>query len=169
MPAALALLLSGCHSPLHELQRGGRHVLYSRNADDLLTARTARSIARRDLKRISHAGGCVSGDFASGYQQAYVDVALGGSGVTPAVPPRSYWGMADRSAAGHRRVQDWFDGYGAGADEAWTVFGDYNVVATSEPPLAHCEPPHGGWPSGGWPTGAAPAAGWAAGNGPARF
>ncbi|MEZ6050332.1 MAG: hypothetical protein R3C02_02925 [Planctomycetaceae bacterium] len=57
-------------------------------------------------------------DFQYGYGQAFVDVALGGDGTVPPVPPECYWSTCYRTAAGHQRAQDWFAGYIAGAGHA---------------------------------------------------
>lgn len=59
-----------------------------------------------------------SRDFSTGFVQAYVDVAEGGSGNTPAVPPERYWKRCNRTASGHGRAEEWFAGYRAGAQLA---------------------------------------------------
>lgn len=57
-------------------------------------------------------------DFAAGFKQAYVDVASGGNGCPPVLPPRSYWTVDYASPEGHRRTQTWFEGYKYGATVA---------------------------------------------------
>ncbi|WP_145371509.1 hypothetical protein [Maioricimonas rarisocia] len=57
-------------------------------------------------------------DFHAGFVDGYVDVAQGGSGVVPPIPPEAYWGAASRTPTGHQRAQDWFAGYSAGAEAA---------------------------------------------------
>lgn len=52
--------------------------------------------------------------FREGFEQAYVDIAEGGNGTTPAVPPQRYWSRKYRTAAGHARAEEWFEGYRAG-------------------------------------------------------
>jgi hypothetical protein len=63
-------------------------------------------------------GGSVSRDFKYGYQQAYIDIANGGSGPLPAVPPPRYWAAPYRTTWGHNKARDWFTGYEAGVCSA---------------------------------------------------
>lgn len=63
-------------------------------------------------------GGCVSRDFKFGYQQAYIDIANGGTGAMPAIPPSRYWAAPYRTTWGHNKARDWFSGYQAGACSA---------------------------------------------------
>ncbi len=60
----------------------------------------------------------VSRDFRYGFQQAFLDIANGGSGALPAVPPPRYWTAAYRTTWGHNKARDWFEGYEAGANAA---------------------------------------------------
>ncbi|MCA9073628.1 MAG: hypothetical protein KDA93_01245 [Planctomycetaceae bacterium] len=71
-------------------------------------------------------------DFQFGYRSAFVDIALGGDGVVPAVPPEQYWTTCYRTAEGHQHAQDWFAGYAAGAAHATAHCRyQYNTVAAS--------------------------------------
>lgn len=62
--------------------------------------------------------GGVSRDFRYGFQQAFLDIANGGSGALPAVPPSRYWTAAYRTTWGHNKAREWFEGYEAGANAA---------------------------------------------------
>lgn len=62
--------------------------------------------------------GETSRDFRFGFQQAYIDIANGGSGALPAVPPARYWTAAYRTTWGHNKAREWFSGYEAGASSA---------------------------------------------------
>lgn len=62
--------------------------------------------------------GETSRDFRYGFQQAYIDISNGGSGVLPAVPPSRYWAAPYRTTWGHNKARDWFSGYEAGASAA---------------------------------------------------
>ncbi len=62
--------------------------------------------------------GGVSRDFRYGFQQAFLDIANGGSGALPAVPPPRYWTAPYRTTWGHNKALDWFEGYEAGASAA---------------------------------------------------
>lgn len=73
-----------------------------------------------------------SSDFEDGFEEAYRDIAQGGSGVTPPVPPEKYWSASFRTPEGHARAQDWFAGYRAGAENAhYDGLGEFNYVPTS--------------------------------------
>ena len=85
----------------------------------------------RDRKAVQHASisganqalseqfnGDVSRDFKFGFQQAFLDIANGGSGALPAVPPPRYWTAPYRTTWGHNKAFDWFEGYEAGANAA---------------------------------------------------
>lgn len=62
--------------------------------------------------------GATSRDFRFGFQQAYIDVANGGNGTLPAVPPSRYWAAPYRTTWGHNKAREWFSGYEAGASAA---------------------------------------------------
>lgn len=162
-PAVAALIFGGCttsdsalHTPrrmVHTVSAAAHscvefchkgHWLHSRRMDDCRTASTARHVARRDLKQLVKQTDCrPSRDFAHGFEQAYVDVALGGSGDVPAYPPQQYWELWQRTPQGHARAQHWFEGYAAGAEQAWSTFGDHNVIPTTGLEDGMCEMPTG--------------------------
>ena len=56
--------------------------------------------------------------FGAGFRDGYADVAKGGTGCPPPLPPRRYWGWRYQNAAGQQGVAAWFDGYPAGARAA---------------------------------------------------
>jgi hypothetical protein len=98
-------------------------------------------------------------DFQYGFEQAYVDVALGASGEVPPLPPERYWKKRARTPKGHQRAQDWFAGYAAGAEQARAQYAHFNHVATSGAPgyeqfdehqvlYRPHQPYHGGFHSG---------------------
>lgn len=109
----------------------GRHAKYSRCWDGLLTRREARSLAQKDLRKLDN-DQHLSCDFRLGYEQAYVDVALGACGEIPPLPPANYWNVCARTPEGHARAQQWFAGYAAGVPPAKAVYDPFNRVATSE-------------------------------------
>ncbi len=81
------------------------------------------SVKKAAVKAANHSlseqdGGGVSRDFKFGYQQAYIDIANGGSGALPAIPPARYWAAPYRTTWGHNKARDWFTGYEAGACSA---------------------------------------------------
>lgn len=70
--------------------------------------------------------------FREGFTQAYVDMAEGGNGTVPPIPPERYWKSKFRSAPGYARAEEWFAGYrtGAGMAEAEGL-SQFNTVPTS--------------------------------------
>jgi hypothetical protein len=56
--------------------------------------------------------------FGEGYQAGYRDVAAGGNGCPPALPPRCYWAWHYQSPEGQAKVAAWFEGYPHGAATA---------------------------------------------------
>lgn len=57
-------------------------------------------------------------DFQQGFVQAYVDIALGGNGDVPPIPPERYWKTCERDPEGYCEADHWFAGYSAGAQRA---------------------------------------------------
>ncbi|MCA9079480.1 MAG: hypothetical protein KDA58_02930 [Planctomycetaceae bacterium] len=76
----------------------------------------------------------ISCDFRRGYEQAFEDVALGADGRIPPLPPSPYWKECARSPCGHERVQEWYAGYAAGANEAVACRGQSNYVYSAGVP-----------------------------------
>ncbi|GIW91314.1 MAG: hypothetical protein KatS3mg109_1746 [Pirellulaceae bacterium] len=57
-------------------------------------------------------------EFGEGFRAGYIDVANGGNGCTPALPPRKYWNWRYQTAEGQAKVAAWFAGYPHGARAA---------------------------------------------------
>lgn len=73
-----------------------------------------------------------SREFARGFKDGYLDVADGGTGCTPAFPPRELWGWKYQSCEGQARVAAWFAGYPHGARAAEEDgIGHWNQIQTS--------------------------------------
>lgn len=89
---------------------------YYDRADHCHTVKSARLCAVRDLyPNCSGGRKPFTNDYQAGFIQAYEDVLTGGTGKTPAVPPEKYWRAHYRTAAGHCRANDWFEGYEHGS------------------------------------------------------
>lgn len=54
-------------------------------------------------------------DFGKGFRAGYRDVASGGDGCQPTLPPRCYWSVCYQTPDGHCRIMAWFDGFTHGA------------------------------------------------------
>lgn len=57
-------------------------------------------------------------DFGKGFQAGYTDVANGGDGCVPVLPPREYWSWRYQSPEGQGKSGAWFEGYPLGAAAA---------------------------------------------------
>ena len=57
-------------------------------------------------------------EFSQGFKAGYMDIADGGTGCTPAFPPREYWGWKYQSCEGQARVAAWYSGFPHGARAA---------------------------------------------------
>ena len=55
------------------------------------------------------------GAFGAGFRDGYMDVASGGNGCPPGVPPRKYWTWKYQTPEGQAKVAAWFEGYPHGA------------------------------------------------------
>lgn len=53
--------------------------------------------------------------FGDGFCAGYADVASGGAGCAPTLPPRKYWSVWYQNPSGQRKVQAWFEGFAHGA------------------------------------------------------
>ena len=64
-----------------------------------------------------------------GWLEGYCDVANGGNGAPPALPPEEYWGAQYRNGTGQSLVQNWYRGYADGAQVAFRSSAhDYNFI-----------------------------------------
>lgn len=90
------------------------HGRYIHWYDSWVTRRAAEKCAEKSFHNDPAVCSSASGDFYCGYRQAFIDLANGGSGVTPAVPPQKYWKAHNRSDRGYKKAEQWFEGYRAG-------------------------------------------------------
>ena len=58
------------------------------------------------------------GAFGAGFRAGYADVAGGGNGCPPPLPPRKYWSWQYQTPEGQAKVTAWFSGYPHGARAA---------------------------------------------------
>ena len=126
---AMLLLSSGCITPCFSGACNSSEPLYvspmSRfgsvekklpKLDEWRTTRTALKCARKNLlKQMWETKSWINAHYREGYAQAFIDVANGGNGELPAVPPPRYWNTHFRSAKGEWRIERWFDGYRTGS------------------------------------------------------
>jgi hypothetical protein len=71
-------------------------------------------------------------EFSQGFKAGYMEVADGGTGCTPAFPPREYWGWKYQSCEGQARVAAWYSGFPHGARAAEEDgIGNWTQIQTS--------------------------------------
>ena len=91
---------------------------YKQRCDDCVTRQTALHCAWRDLDEFDYLSPhAVSGDFAAGFERAYIDLAENRAPQPPSVPPSKYWSAYYRSCAGRPHVEEWYAGYQAGLEQ----------------------------------------------------
>ncbi len=102
---------------------------YSFKKDTKVVRKNAKLCAHKSMRNL---GGRFSKDYKDGFETAYVDIALGASGATPAIPPEKYWKAYFRTNRGRARAQQWFEGYRSGSQHAEaTGFTRFNDIASS--------------------------------------
>lgn len=118
---------------------------YSSDIDEMVARSAAKQCARRALRELDDGHDFeYESDFEDGFRRAYVDVATGGSGTVPPVPPEKYWKASYRSAEGHAQADAWFAGYRAGAQSARSDGLDaYNTIPASAASYAVDDCKHG--------------------------
>lgn len=117
---------------------------YNARHDCHVACTCAKQRAERALKRYRKQSGYrPSCHFVCGFEQAYIDIADGGTGALPPLPPARYWHTCYRTEAGYARADEWFEGYRVGASLAESEgMKQYNHIAVS-PPLPDAGPQGG--------------------------
>lgn len=120
---------------------------YQKHLDKFVVKHAAKKCAHVSLKNL--ACDCAekpSKPFRKGYQQAYIDIALGDSGEVPPVPPKKYWAAHYRTPAGYLEIQEWFTGYKLGSEHALADGRfEYNKIATPYSLAAWDQPVSNHW------------------------
>jgi hypothetical protein len=101
---ALLMLTTGCYTfrdDVDEFMFTTRNKLYAEQAWQ------ASKSMYSDVECRSH--------FADGFCAGYRNVAAGGNGCVPKLPPRKYWKVGYQSPAGRQKALAWFNGYSHGA------------------------------------------------------
>ncbi|MFK7819103.1 MAG: hypothetical protein AB8G99_10320 [Planctomycetaceae bacterium] len=66
-------------------------------------------------------------DYRRGFIDGYCDVALGGDGCAPVVPPNRYWGWRYQDAGGAECVAAWYEGHPVGVAAALEAGSHYEI------------------------------------------
>ena len=95
----------------------GQQFAYSDRVDRMVLGWRNKAMAYHawNCRKHMFAGRHCVGHFGHGFCAGYRDVAAGGHGCVPPVPPRPYWSWRYQTAEGQAKVAAWFDGYPAGA------------------------------------------------------
>lgn len=133
----IGILLLGCSSGCYEIRDSiDEYKIECRNK---MRARSAWRRARSCYDDIDYRD-----DFEHGFRAGYLDVASGGDGIAPTLPPRKYWECHYQSQEGQLRTVAWFDGFGHGALAA-----DQEGVAQWNRIITNHES-RGGWQQDEW-------------------
>lgn len=79
--------------------------------------------------------------YGKGFRAGYRNVADGGDGCPPTLPPQCYWSVCYQNPAGQAKVQEWFRGWVFGANAA-RIDGvaEYGQIMTSQRLFGRCGP-----------------------------
>lgn len=79
--------------------------------------------------------------YGKGFRAGYRNVAGGGDGCPPTLPPQCYWSVCYQNPVGQAKVQEWFRGWVYGANAA-RIDGvaDFNQIMTSDRLFGRCGP-----------------------------
>jgi len=78
--------------------------------------------------------------YARGWKQGYIDVAEGGEGCAPPLPPDCYHSCIFQCADGQAAIRSWYRGYQDGAQAAFACgVQQYNYIPS---PACSSPPPH---------------------------
>jgi hypothetical protein len=79
---------------------------------------------------------CSPKDFEKGFKAGWVEVAQGGNGCLPPVPPKCYWKPCYQDCEGMKQVKCWYDGYCLGAQAQMAQCLDACPQAPNLPPAS---------------------------------
>lgn len=115
-----AIMLAGSFSGCN-IARGVRdYVAYNTPTEDFVSGWRDRVWANRayNARRDFYDAPAYESEFKAGFAAGYRDIAQGGDGCTPSLPPRKYWSWRYQSAEGQAKVAAWFSGFPHGARAA---------------------------------------------------
>jgi hypothetical protein len=95
-----------------------------------------RYLAKEAWESLRETSECMNfeADFGRGFRAGYYDVANGGNGCPPPLPPERYWSVRYMSIEGRERTEAWFAGFRYGAMVAQQDgIGVFLELPTSQP------------------------------------
>ena len=104
----IGILLLSCFSGCYEVRDG---------IDECAMKVRNKRRARAAWRRSKSVYDCIEyrDDFEDGFRDGYYDIASGGRGTPPTLPPRKYWNSRYQNQEGHMKMMAWFDGFDHGA------------------------------------------------------
>jgi len=96
------------------------YIAYNDTTDDFVMGWRNRVWSRQawHARKAQFVGHQELGAFGEGFRDGYRDVASGGNGCPPPVPPRKYWSWRYQTAEGQCKVAAWYEGFPYGAQAA---------------------------------------------------
>ena len=96
------------------------YIAYNSQTDDVVIGWRDYVYSRRayNLREPNLPTGRFPGSFKAGFIAGYHNVAGGGNGCPPSLPPRKYWSWKYQTPEGQCKVNAWFEGYPHGARAA---------------------------------------------------
>ncbi len=84
--------------------------------------------------------------YRAGWKAGYKDIAMGGCGLAPPVPPQKYWKARYENCEGRQRIAAWYAGFQCGAiaaekrcEKTWHPVPNSGMVALPESGCSDCE------------------------------
>ena len=113
----LAIVLLSCCSGCSTLQGVRNYIAYNDTQNDFVIGWRNRvwSIQAWHMEREKYRDHPYLPEFGDGFRTGFRDVAAGGNGCPPVVPPRKFWSWRYQSPEGQAKVAAWFEGYPVGA------------------------------------------------------
>ncbi|WP_437191419.1 hypothetical protein [Planctomicrobium sp. SH527] len=142
-----ALWFSGC-----QIQQGIQHqIQYCEPLDEACQSIHIKMAAHREWKHYVHL--CPPDDphrcyFKDGFIDGFMNVASGGQGCLPAIPPRKYWKSCYETEDGQLKIQAYFQGYPEGVQAAFETGNSRStrlptsIHANSSANCPSCPPTH---------------------------
>ena len=113
----LALVFLSCCSGCSTLQGVRNYIAYNDTQNDFVIGWRNRvwAIQAWHMEREKYLDYPYLAEFGDGFRTGFRDVASGGTGCPPVVPPRKYWSWKYQSPEGQAKVAAWFEGFPIGA------------------------------------------------------
>jgi len=115
--ALVLAAVAGCFTGCSTLQGVRNYIAYNDTQNDFVIGWRNRvwAIQAWHMEREKYLEHPYLAEFGDGFRTGFRDVASGGTGCPPVVPPRKYWSWKYQSPEGQAKVAAWFEGFPVGA------------------------------------------------------